>query len=183
MTTLMLQPTINPFDFKGFEVRTVLNGDTVLFCAKDIYESLGLQWSGLKSSSLKNVPEKWVIPLQHHTTKGERDLIFISEPAVYQAIFRSNSPKALEFTEWVCEEVLPAIRKTGSYGKVDAKTRLAVSKQVTKLVEDLVTCRNLMRHHYLLSEIRDLCNMIGKPMPNTMWLHETVEQGTLPISE
>lgn len=174
-----VQPTINPFSYESHEVRTVAVDDNVWFCAKDVYESLGLQWSGLKSSSLKNVPEKWVMPLQHQTTKGERDLIFISEPAVYQAIFRSNSPKAMEFTEWVCEEVLPAIRKNGFFGRVDPKTRVVVSKQVSALVSELVVCRNLMQQKYLIGEIRDLCNMIGKAMPDMAELHTEVGQGVL----
>ncbi|MBQ9236254.1 MAG: hypothetical protein IJ184_07330 [Alphaproteobacteria bacterium] len=30
-------------------------------------------------------------------------------------VFRSNKPKAAEFVTWVYEEVLPSLRKTGSY--------------------------------------------------------------------
>lgn len=181
-TANFMQPTINPFLYEAHEVRTVIVGDEVWFCAKDVYESLGLQWAGLRSSSLKNVPEKWVMPLQHQTTKGERELVFVSEPAVYQAIFRSNSPKSIEFTEWVCEEVLPQIRKTGFYGKVDPKTRVIISKQVSGLVDELVHCRNLMHQEYLIGEIRDLCNMIGKAMPDLTKLHTEIEQRSLPLA-
>lgn len=173
-------PTMNPFAFDGREVRTVLEGETVWFCAKDIFDALGIGWAGMKGS-LPNTPEKWVMVWNLQTTKGERDLIFISEPAVYQAIFRSNSPKAMEFTEWVCEEVLPAIRKTGFFGRVDPKTRVVVSKQVSALVSELVGCRNLMQQKYLIGEIRDLCNMIGKAMPDMAELHTEIDQLALPI--
>lgn len=44
-----------------------------------------------------------------------RGLLVIPESDVYALIFRSNLPKAEEFRRWVCEEVLPSIRKTGSY--------------------------------------------------------------------
>lgn len=44
-----------------------------------------------------------------------RDLVFISEPAVYKLAFRSNKPEADVFTNWVASEVLPAIRKGGEY--------------------------------------------------------------------
>ena len=45
----------------------------------------------------------------------------IKEPAVYKLAFRSNKPEAEAFTEWVAEEVLPSIRKTGSYSVPDAQ--------------------------------------------------------------
>ena len=39
----------------------------------------------------------------------------ITESGIYQLILRSNLPKAFEFQEWVCNEVLPSIRKHGMY--------------------------------------------------------------------
>lgn len=41
--------------------------------------------------------------------------VFINESGVYSLIFRSKLPKAKEFKRWVTSEVLPSIRKTGSY--------------------------------------------------------------------
>lgn len=41
--------------------------------------------------------------------------LYVNEPGLYSLIFRSKLPKAEEFTDWVFEEVLPAIRKTGRY--------------------------------------------------------------------
>ena len=41
--------------------------------------------------------------------------MLIRESGIYQLILRSNSPKALDFQEWVCSDVLPAIRKHGMY--------------------------------------------------------------------
>lgn len=173
-------PTINPFSFDGREVRTVLEGETVWFCAKDVFEALGIGWAGMKGS-LPNTPEKWVMVWNLQTTKGERDMIFVSEPAVYQTLFRSKTPDAIRFTEWVCEEVLPAIRKTGFYGRVEPRTRVVISKQVSALVAELVGCRNLMQQEYLIGEIRDLCNMIGKPMPDMTKLHTEIDQRSLPL--
>ena len=47
-----------------------------------------------------------------------RGLTFINEPGLYRLIMRSNMPKAEDFTDWVCGEVLPSIRKTGKYSLV-----------------------------------------------------------------
>ncbi len=45
-----------------------------------------------------------------------QDVTVINEANLYRLISRSNAPNAEPFQDWVCEEVLPAIRKTGSYG-------------------------------------------------------------------
>ncbi|MFM7981918.1 MAG: Bro-N domain-containing protein, partial [Candidatus Fonsibacter sp.] len=53
-----------------------------------------------------------VLPLPDHN-----DIIamFINEPGLYKLVFRSKVKQAEELTDWVCSEVLPSIRKTGSY--------------------------------------------------------------------
>ena len=49
--------------------------------------------------------------------------------------FRSNKPVAKKFTKWVASEVLPAIRKTGSYGVVDKPLRSSVLKGARLIFE------------------------------------------------
>ncbi len=49
------------------------------------------------------------------TNGGIQKLKFINEPNLYRIIFRSNKTEALNFQNWVFAEVLPSIRKTGSY--------------------------------------------------------------------
>ena len=46
---------------------------------------------------------------------GVQRLTFITEAGLYKLIFRSKLPNAEKFSDWVCEEVLPAIRKHGYY--------------------------------------------------------------------
>ena len=46
---------------------------------------------------------------------GRPNRIYIKEPGVYSLIFRSQLDNAMGFQDWVCEEVLPSIRKTGGY--------------------------------------------------------------------
>ncbi|NQY27510.1 MAG: Bro-N domain-containing protein [Piscirickettsiaceae bacterium] len=62
------------------------------------------------------------------TIKGEREAIFINEPGLYRLIFRSNKPKAIEFSNWVCREVLPTLRNNGFFGTINGKDRLQYSK-------------------------------------------------------
>ena len=41
--------------------------------------------------------------------------VFLEEPGVYQLIFSSKLPSAVKFQRWVFEDVLPSIRRTGTY--------------------------------------------------------------------
>jgi len=51
-----------------------------------------------------------------YTPGGTQSVTVIWEPGVYQLLSKSRKPKAKPFQKWLFEEVLPAIRKTGSYG-------------------------------------------------------------------
>ena len=57
-----------------------------------------------------------VRPLELETgTTSPRGLLYINEAGLYQLIFASKMPKAIEFQRWVYEEVLPSLRRTGEY--------------------------------------------------------------------
>ncbi|CAB3993125.1 Hypothetical predicted protein [Paramuricea clavata] len=49
------------------------------------------------------------------TPNNQPNTIYLSEQGVYQLIFKSKLKSAVKFQEWVFEEVLPSIRKTGTY--------------------------------------------------------------------
>lgn len=103
----------NPFLFDSSEVRTATdNNQEVWFCAKDVCDVLDITWNG---STLENMPENWKLMLKLRTSFGEKDTNFLNEAGLYRLVFRSNKPKAEQFANWVCEEVLPAIRKHGFY--------------------------------------------------------------------
>ena len=59
--------------------------------------------------------------------------VFINEPGLYQLVMRSNLPSAEKFQDWVFEEVLPSIRKTGSYG---AKENSLLETRIQQLEEN-----------------------------------------------
>ena len=48
-----------------------------------------------------------------------RGLTFITEAGVYKLVFRSKLPNAEKFSDWVCEDVMPRIRKDGYYSVSD----------------------------------------------------------------
>lgn len=96
------------------EIRTVTVNDEPMFCLTDICKALELtQPSKVK----ERLNEKGVRSIPTLTKGGEQKLLYINEPNLYKTIFQSRKESAERFTEWVTSEVLPSIRKTGSYNK------------------------------------------------------------------
>ena len=83
-----------------------------LFQAKQIGEMLGIKNIRWNLSKMKS---DWIRVCQTYTKKGPRKASFVTEPGLYKLIMRSDKEEAVEFQEWICDEVLPAIRKTGTY--------------------------------------------------------------------
>lgn len=175
-----LQDIRNPFVFSSAEVRTAVDDlGEVWFCARDVYEALEIAWRGTKS--LQNMPEKWQMVRYLRTISGEKEALFVSEAGAYQLIFRSNKPKAQEFAEWVCEDVLPAIRKRGYFGRVDARQELAVTRELVHLLKGLPTIRDAFVYQVTLRRVRGLCNLLGEPMPDIDLLGQDRHQTNLPV--
>ncbi|MEY4768967.1 MAG: hypothetical protein RL637_1606 [Pseudomonadota bacterium] len=111
------------FNFNTFPVRTVEIGGKILFIAKDVASCLGYERPSdaisqhcKKAKSLKSLGYG-DLPIQKIMEEfGTTSIITIPESDVYRLTMRSKLERAEEFQDWVCEEVLPSIRKTGSYG-------------------------------------------------------------------
>lgn len=166
----------NAFQYAEREVRTAIGRDgEVWFCAKDVCEALDIQWSG-RGNTLRSMPEDWVGVSYSETPGGVQETIFVSEPAVYKLIFRSSKPAAEVFARWVCSEVLPAIRKQGFFGTVPGPQRATYSRQIAKLALQLAGNKDAFVRQLLLDELRDLCNLIGRPMPDLSLLGKDYRQ-------
>lgn len=82
------------------------------FCLRDVCEVLSVDRT---SRLLRDLDEKGVADCHILTNGGKQSQKFVNEPNLYRVIFRSNKPEAKQFQDWVFNEVLPTIRKTGSY--------------------------------------------------------------------
>lgn len=108
------QATPVAFTFSpSFSVRVVTRDDEPWFVAKDVAEALDYTWTG--TQRVNHVPEEWRGVTSVVTPSGEQDMAVLSEPGLYFFLGRSDKPKALPFQKWLAGEVLPAIRKTGTY--------------------------------------------------------------------
>lgn len=171
----------NAFQYAEREVRTAIGNDgEVWFCVKDVCEVLDIHWSG-RGNTLRSVPEDWIGVAYHATPGGAQETIFVSEPAVYKLIFRSSKPAAEAFARWVCSEVLPAIRKQGFFGTVPGPQRAAYSRQIANLTQQLVGTKDAFARQLFIAELRDLCNLVGRPMPDLALLGQDYRQLPLEV--
>lgn len=103
-----------PFNFNGHEIRVVKDhANEPWFVAKDIADDLGYSWAG--TSTIAHVPEQWRGVRSVLTPSGNQQMAVLSEQGLYFFLGRSDKPGALPLQMWVAGEVIPSIRKTGSY--------------------------------------------------------------------
>lgn len=101
------------FHFESSEIRTIVDSENDLwFIAQDVCDILGLANVSAACAGLDD-DEKGIRKVD--TLRGEQEMLIISESGFYSVVSRSNKPQARPFQKWVTREVLPAIRKTGSY--------------------------------------------------------------------
>lgn len=90
----------------------MINGEP-WFVGKDVAEALG--YKNTRVALQDNVKPKHKGVTKVTTFGGEQDMVIIDEPGLYRLISHSNLPAAEDFQDWIYEELLPTVRKTGSY--------------------------------------------------------------------
>lgn len=101
------------FKNENFKVRVAVDeNNEPLFCLSDVCKILDIANS---RDAKTRLDLKGVATTDTLTNGGMQKLDFINEPNLYRLIFQSRKPEAEVFQEWVFAEVLPSIRKTGSY--------------------------------------------------------------------
>lgn len=108
-----MEHNIQLFEHEEFgEVRVVIIDGEPWFVAADVCRILELD-DVSKAVSRLDDDEKGtnLIP----TRGGEQSMLIVNEPGLYRLIFSSRKPEAKKFQRWVYHEVLPSIRKTGTY--------------------------------------------------------------------
>lgn len=103
---------IVPFDFGTQRVRVVMIDSEPWWVAADVCAVLSI---GNTSAALSRLDPEGVSQTETLTPGGHQRLNVVSEPALYELIFRSDKPAAKDFRRWVTSKVLPQIRRTGGY--------------------------------------------------------------------
>lgn len=108
------------FNFNNIPLRTTVIDNEPWFCLVDVCNVLEIKDRHQLRIRL-NPRGMGLIPTP--SKGGIQKTYYVNEPNLYRAILKSDKPEAQKFEDWICEEVLPQIRKTGVYGVpvLDAK--------------------------------------------------------------
>ena len=102
------------FENKAFgKVRVIERNNEPWFVGKDVAEALG--YSQPAKAIREHVKDTHKGVSEMDTPGGRQQIIIIDEAGLYSLVLRSKLPAAEAFQEWVVAEVIPSLRKTGSY--------------------------------------------------------------------
>ncbi len=93
------------------EFRTAEVGGETWFCLADVCRPIELQAFRVRT----RLKPEGIVTVDTPTNSGVQGMLYVNEANLYRAVFQSRKPEAERFMDWVTEEVLPAIRKTGGY--------------------------------------------------------------------
>ena len=114
-----------PFNFESHTIRAINRDGDIWFVAADVGAVLAL--GNVRSSlALLDDDESAVHSMDIRSENGvvqKREVNIINESGLYALILRSRKPEAKRFRKWVTSEVLPSIRKTGSYSLTITKAQ------------------------------------------------------------
>lgn len=100
------------FSHGDSHLRTIQLNNEPWFLAKDVCEILELSDT---SKALIKLDDDEKLTRKVFGSGQSRAMWLVNESGLYNLIFRSNKPEAKAFRKWVTAEVLPAIRRKGSY--------------------------------------------------------------------
>jgi prophage antirepressor-like protein len=125
-----------PFQFENTAIRVIQNENREPWWSlQDVCKALTLENPTVVASRLR--PHETTI-LSFSENGIPHRLLLVNESGLYRIIMRSNKPEAERFQDWVFEEVLPQIRKTGHYG-----TDLFPEEKAVRQLEALLHAGNL----------------------------------------
>lgn len=129
-------------DFSSFEhqkfgtFRTLQIGSDIWFIGIDAARGMGSKSPSVSVSTLVTQKYKTTLRISKGGSKYNTSVTMINEPGLYELSMRIRTPQAKQFREWVFEEVLPTIRKTGAYISPEIiQDPVKVNTLVTDLVE------------------------------------------------
>lgn len=125
------------FQREGQEIRIIKDeSGEPLFCLRDICDSLKMENpANIKNAILKEFEGAILNIHPFQTQGGIQHFTMITEPQLYFMLMRSDKPKARDFRQWVINEVLPSIRKEGSYS-------VGASNEMFSLKDELIKAKN-----------------------------------------
>ncbi len=138
------------FDYESKEIRTITQNEEVWWVAKDVCEVFG---ETNRNRAMQSLDEDEKGYTQIDTPGGKQNMAIINESGLYSLLFAMRPEKARgvtdeyivkrqdelkRFKRWVTHEILPTLRKTGSYTKKRARRiQDAPISEVTALLKEV----------------------------------------------
>lgn len=106
---------VEPFVFDGEPVRVVFEGAEPCWVAADVARILG--YAGGARNAVARLPERMKGVALVNTPGGDQSMTVLTEAGVNRLIMRAETALAERVQDWLAEDVMPAIRKNGSYAE------------------------------------------------------------------
>jgi prophage antirepressor-like protein len=103
---------VTPFQFENHSVRVVVLDGEPWFVVLDVCRALEITNA---AQAARRIEVEDRCQTEVLTAGGTQQTWVVNESGLYELVFASNKPEARRFRRWVTSEVLPQIRKTGSY--------------------------------------------------------------------
>lgn len=154
---------LNLMKYNSNDVEIIKYNDKVLFNPYDVGNCLDMKEETVRYH-IRNFNENQVIKIKKSDVGSINNLnippsgrSFLTESGVYKLSFKSRKPEAEKFTDWVTDEVLPSIRKTGRYEINGEQLELEPYKLEKKTYKGkpVMTVRDIV---YLTGQSRDSLN-------------------------
>ena len=166
------------------EVRVAGTSEEPLFCLADICRVLEIKNVADCKSRLdqRGIVLTDTPTYNQYGTEVIQQLVYINEKNLYKVIMRSDKPQAEPFQDWVCGEVLPSIRKTGSYStrkehtaSLPLKDQLLWVKETGKMLK--------LNDASMLGMLQQIATPYGLPVPDYTPSHGILKSATELLKE
>ena len=133
------------------QIRTVNKDGCIWFVASDVCRALEIKNTSYALLRL-GADEKGVV--LNNTPGGKQTMSAINEQGLYALVLSSRKREAKEFKRWITHDVIPAIRKTGSYSLAPQEQPLAISPKDMKALAKAVAKELQAQEHKALPSAR-----------------------------
>lgn len=164
------------------QIRTIEEDGKILFCGKDVAVSLGYKdpTNALKLHC-KGVVKRH-LPHPQNSDKT-LEMNFIPEGDIYRLAAKSELPGAEEFESWIFDEVLPSLRRTGTYSLPNAQPKSCPPKsssigEAASLIArlDKIMTRNKQTPEKIAEMAKGICDYCNIPLPDNFVKRDPYQQ-------
>lgn len=149
------------------EIHTAGTPDNPLFCLTDVCKALDLISSQVARRLDKGVFSKHTL----QTAGGQQLVNFVNEDGLYDVILDSRKPEAKAFRKWITSEVLPSIRKTGSYA-IEKPKELQIAEALVLANKTINEYKDKI--NYAKGQIQSKSETINNMLPYSNYAHNVL---------